>query len=208
MDATCANAEVRYPVDVDIIHDGCKVVDRYIHIICKALKVNDQCSSYKDASRAYLVLVKMKKKGGELVRQTKFYMLNCLNKELWLIVELFVNHNGSKSLLANHEQHTLNAIFEMYAQQQEMLSNGTHTCANRIVSIFQPHIRPIVRGKAKAKVEFSAKIGVSIYNGYSFVDHHSWEVYNESSDMELHIRLFEQRFGCLPATILADKIYI
>lgn len=31
MDATCANAEVRYPVDVDIIHDGCKVVDRYIH---------------------------------------------------------------------------------------------------------------------------------------------------------------------------------
>lgn len=94
----------------------------------------------------------------------------------------------------------------MYAQQQEMLGNGTHACANRIVSIFQPHIRPIVRGKAK--VEFGAKIGVSIYNGYSFVDHHSWDAYNESSDSEIHTRLFEQHFGCLPATILADKIYM
>ena len=87
-----------------------------------------------------------------------------------------------------------------------MLGNGTHACANRIVSIFQPHIRPIVRGKAK--VEFGAKIGVSIYNGYSFVDHHSWDAYNESSDSEIHTRLFEQHFGCLPATILADKIYM
>ena len=208
MDATCANAEVRYPVDVDIIHDGCKVVDRYIHSICKALKIRDQHTSYKDSRRAYLVLVKMKKKGGELVRRTKSYMLSCLNKELKQIVELFVNHTGCKALLTNYEQHTLNATFDMYAQQQEMLANGTHTCANRIVSIFQPHIRPIVRGKAKAKVEFGAKIGVSIYKGYSFVDHHSWDAYNESSDLELHTRLFEQRFGCLPATILADKIYM
>ena len=152
--------------------------------------------------------MKMKKKGGELVRRTKSYMLGCLNKELKQIAELFVNHTGSKAFLTDHEQHTLNATFDMYALQQEMLTHGTHTCANRIVSIFQPHIRPIVRGKAKAKVEFGAKIGVGVYNGYSFIDHHSWDAYNESSDLELHTRLFEQRFGCLPATILADKIYM
>lgn len=35
MDATCADAEVRFPVDVDIIHDGCKVVDRYTNSLCK-----------------------------------------------------------------------------------------------------------------------------------------------------------------------------
>ena len=208
MDATYVNAEVRYPVDVDIIHDGCNVVDRYIHSICKVLKIRNRRTSYKDVRRAYLVLVKMKKKGGELVHRTKSYMLSCLNRELKQIVELFVSHTGSKTLLISHEQHTLNATFDMYAQQQEMLANGTHACANRIVSIFQPHIRPIVRGKAKAKVEFGTKIGVSIYNGYSFVDHHSWDAYIESSDLELHTRLFEQRFGCLPATILADKIYM
>jgi hypothetical protein len=32
----------------------------------------------------------------------------------------------------------------------------------RVVSILQPHLRPIVRGKTTAKVEFGAKILVSI----------------------------------------------
>ena len=82
-----------------------------------------------------------------------------------------------------------------------MLGKGTHACANRIVSIFQPHIRPIVRGKAK--VEFGAKIGVSIYNGYSFVDHHSWDAYNEISDSEIHTRLFGKPMRLRPTASLS-----
>lgn len=208
MDATCANAEVRYPVDVDIVNDGCRVVDKYIGEVCKALHISKPHTAYKDARRAYLLLVKMKKKGGRLVRQTLSYMLSCLGKELRLIVGVFVDHKGCKAFLSNSEQRILNATFDMYRQQSEMLANGTHTCANRIVSIFQPHIRPIVRGKAKAKTEFGAKIGASLYEGYTFIDHHSWDAYNEGSDMALHIKLFEERFGYLPATILADKIYM
>ena len=208
MDATCATAEVRYPVDVDIVNDGCRVVDKYIGEVCKALHICKPHTAYKDARRAYLLLVKMKKRGGRLVRQTLSYMLSCLGKELRLIVGVFVDHKGSKALLSNSEQRILNATFSMYQQQSEMLANRTHTCANRIVSIFQPHIRPIVRGKAKAKTEFGAKIGASTYEGYTFIDHYSWDAYNESSDMALHIKLFEERFGYLPATILADKIYM
>lgn len=208
MDATCANAEVRYPVDVDIVNDGCRVVDKYIGEVCKALHICKPHTAYKDARRAYLLLVKMKKRGGRLVRQPLSYMLSCLGKELRLIVGVFVDHKGSKALLSNSEQRILNATFGMYQQQSEMLANRTHTCANRIVSIFQPHIRPIVRGKAKAKTEFGAKIGASIYEGYTFIDHYSWDAYNECSDMALHIKLFEECFGYLPATILADKIYM
>ena len=173
MDATCANAEVRYPVDVDIVNDGCRVVDKYIGEVCKALHICKPHTAYKDARRAYLLLVKMKKRGGRLVRQILSYMLSCLGKELRLIVGVFVDHKRSKALLSNTEQRILNATFGMYQQQSEMLANGTHTCANRIVSIFQPHIRPIVRGKAKAKTEFGAKIGASIYEGYTFIDHYS-----------------------------------
>ena len=75
-------------------------------------------------------------------------------------------------------------------------------------SIFQPHVRAIVRGKAKARTEFGAKIGASIVEGYTFIDHHSWEAYNESQDLLLQIQLFKERFGYLPATILVDKIYL
>jgi hypothetical protein len=57
-------------------------------------------------------------------------------------------------------------------------------------------------------VEFGAKIGVSIVEGYNFIDHHSWDAYNECADLQLQIDKYKERFGCLPATILADKIYM
>lgn len=115
---------------------------------------------------------------------------------------------NSSSLLTPDRKQILDAVCTMLQQQKEMLANGTHQCANRIVSIFQPHVRPIVRGKAKANTEFGAKIGVSVVEGYTFIDHHSWDAYNESSDLSLQIQLFKERFGCLPATVLADKIYM
>ena len=47
---------------------------------------------------------------------------------------------------------------------------------NRIVSISQPHVRPIVRGKPKKSVEFGAKLGVSLSEtGLASVDHISEE---------------------------------
>ena len=51
--------------------------------------------------------------------------------------------------LDRHGRKTAIAIIKMYYQQLQMFKDGTHTCAERIVSIFQSHIRPIVRGKSK-----------------------------------------------------------
>ena len=77
-----------------------------------------------------------------------------------------------------------------------------------IVSIYQPHLRPIVRGKAKDKIEFGAKIGASIVNGYTYVDHLSWDAYNESSDLAMQLELYKKRFGMLPQEVQADKLYL
>lgn len=107
----------------------------------------------------------------------------------------------------NKNKRTLNAIFAMFAQQTYMHENNVHVCANLIVSIFQPHIRPIKRGKARAKTEFGAKIGAVIYEGYT-LDHHRWNSYNESINLELQIEKFYARFDHLPATIHTDKIYL
>lgn len=208
MDATCADAEVRFPVDVDIIHDGCKVVDRYINSLCKTLCIKRVRSSYKTARSFYLELVKRKKKGGKLVKETIAHLLHYLSVDLRKITEIFVDYTGSKEMLKPHERRILNAVFDMFHQQTYMHENNIHTCANRIISIFQPHLRPIKRGKARAKTEFGAKIGAVVYEGYTFIDHHSWDAYNESQDLELHIRKFKERFGYLPATIHADKIYL
>ncbi len=72
-------------------------------------------------------------------------------------------------------------------------------------SVFQPHVR-LLSGEIQAGVEFGAKIGASVAGGYTFVDHLSWDAYNESADLKPHIRLYFQRFGYLPATC-SDWIY-
>ena len=135
-------------------------------------------------------------------------MLSYLNKDLRKLAELVVEYRGSKDFLQPHEQRILRATFDMYSQQLEMFDEKKHQCKDRIISIFQPHVRPIVRGKSKAPTEFGAKMGAAVYEGYTFIDHHSWDAYNESTDLSLQILLFKERFGYLPATILADKIYM
>ena len=52
-----------------------------------------------------------------------------------------------------------------------MFEQRTQRVDGRIVSLTQPHVRPIVRGKAGAKVEFVAKISASLDDGYFFLDH-------------------------------------
>ena len=101
-----------------------------------------------------------------------------------------------------YSQYHSHELFEL----QESLSGLSKS--DRIVSIYQPHLRPIVRGKAKAKVEFGAKIGASIVNGYTYVDHLSWDAYNESSDLAMQLELYKKRFGMLPQEVQADKLYL
>ena len=209
IDATCADAEVRYPVDVDIINDGCRVMDRFIRRICKMAGIKTPRTSCFKAREAYKYLVKMKKKGGRLVRDTIEVMLSCLHKDILTLMDITAGEFRNRlQYLRKDQQRVLDATMKMYFQQEQMHQSKEHRCDDRIISIFQPHLRPIVRGKASAKTEFGGKIGMSVVEGYDFIDHHSWDAYHEGSDMQLHIDKYKERFGCLPATILADKIYM
>lgn len=86
-----------------------------------------------------------------------------------------------------------------------MYRNDTNRVADRIVSIFQPHVRPIVRSKYKSPTEFGAKIGISVAKGYIFIDHHNWDVYNEKSDLKLQIELYKKRLGYFPAESMQTR---
>jgi len=68
-----------------------------------------------------------------------------------------------------------------------MYENSLNRVDDRIVSLTQPHVRPIVRGKAGSSVEFGAKLSASCYEGYVFLDRISWDNFNESSDLKAQI---------------------
>ena len=74
-------------------------------------------------------------------------------------------------------------VQELVRQQRQMHQERTHAVAGRIVSLSQPHVRPIVRGKLAAAVEVGAKLSVSVADGFCYVDRLSWDNYNESADL-------------------------
>ena len=78
---------------------------------------------------------------------------------------------------------------------------------DRIVSISQPDIRPIVRGKSKAKTEFGAKISVSVVDGFTYLDRFSFDSYNEALDLKEQLEAYRKRFGFYPEAVQCDMIY-
>ena len=71
----------------------------------------------------------------------------------------------------------------------------------------QPHVRPVVRGKAGKNVEFGAKLGVSLNNGLAQIDNLSWDPYHEGHDLPAQVENYRKRHGHYPEVVLADQIY-
>jgi len=99
----------------------------------------------------------------------------------------------------------LSTIRTLYEQQKEMYDKRTHSVANRIVSLHQPHVRPIVRGKASTPVEFGAKIEASLVNGYGRIEKLSWDAFDEGGTLQESAERLKADTGHYPASILADK---
>jgi hypothetical protein len=159
------------------------------------------------ARRRFLTLNKRRKKTAKKIRKELRYQLGCIRRDLEYI-DSYVQAYGDE-ILFRIERERLSTIRVFYQQQKEMLDTNTHRVADRIVSLSQPWIRPIVRGKSKAPTEFGAKISISIVNGYIFLDRMSFDAYNEGESEEFIrvVEAYRTRFGYYPERILADKIY-
>ena len=99
-------------------------------------------------------------------------------------------------------------ILKLYEQQKYMYENHTHSVEDRIVSISQPYLRPIVRGKAKTPVEFGAKYDVSIdEKGHARLEKISFDPYNECTIFVDAMNRYKERTGHYPKLVLVDQIY-
>ena len=88
-----------------------------------------------------------------------------------------------------------------------MYDNRTHSVPDRIVSVSQPFVRPIVRGKAGKPVEFGAKLDISVVDGWTRLECCSFDAYNEAGNLQEMAEWFRKQEGHYPSRILADKIY-
>jgi IS5 family transposase len=102
---------------------------------------------------------------------------------------------------------SLRTIRKLYEQQLYMYESKTHKVADRIVNLRQPYIRPIVRGKVKAPVEFGVKLDISVVDGFVRLENQSFDAYNESEPLVEEIERYRKHYGCYLERVIADKIY-
>ncbi|MBZ4644140.1 MAG: transposase family protein [Deferribacteraceae bacterium] len=114
-------------------------------------------------------------------------------------------HNGELPLSARQLKN-LQVIYELMHQQRFMYNNRIHRIEDRIVSISQSHVRPIVHGKAGAAVKFGAKVAISLVNGYALIDELSWDSFNEGTRLQAAVESYKQRFGYYPEAVIADHL--
>lgn len=207
IDATCTPADITYPTDLNMLNDAREKTEEIIDEMHKPFVGNlKKPRTYRvKARKNYLAVVKQKKPGYKKIRNAIGKQLNFVRRNLGHIQSMV--DGGLLKLLDKRQYRNLLVAAEIYRQQRWMYGNNTHKITGRIVSLSQPHVRPIVRGKRKSPVEFGAKISASLVDGFGFVDTISWEAYNESGDLKKQVENYRKRFGFYPESVHADKIY-
>ena len=212
LDATCAPADIAFPTDLELCDRARRwtevILDHYWALYGSINGKREKPRTYREvARRRFLKLNKRRRKSAKKIRKELRYQLGCINRNLSYI-EAYVLEYAFEGLY-RIEKDRLMTIHIFHEQQTEMLDTKKHSVADRIVSLAQPWIRPIVRGKSKSPTEFGAKISVSVVNGYTFIDRFSFDAYNEgeAKEFERVVEEYRRRFGRYPERILADKIY-
>lgn len=204
LDATCAPVNIRYPQDVSLLNEAREKLEYMIYRMCRTYGIKLPRRYRRKARKDYLAFAKSRKHSKKQIRAAVRKQLSYVRRDIGYLEGYF---SGGYAPDAK-DISVLLTIFKLYEQQEYMYKNKVHSVPERIVSISQPWIRPIVRGKLKAPVEFGAKLDVSIDGeGYGHLEKISYDPYNESCCLKDAVERYKARTGHYPERVLADQIY-
>jgi hypothetical protein len=208
VDATVADQMIAYPTDLGLLSRSREESERLIDELCKTLDISDKPRTYRRLARKqYLHIAKKKNKTKNELPKAIGWQLRYLRRNLRSINGLLDKAPDMRFPLGTRDQRIFWVIQHIYDQQAKMYKEHINSIDNRIVNIYQLYVRPIVRGKDKAQVEFGAKLGVSMQNGYARINTLSWEAYHEGSDLKKQVEDYKRLNGYYPKVVITDKIY-
>jgi hypothetical protein len=206
VDATVAPADIRYPTDLSLLNECRENTEKIIDDVWDQTERVGHKTAYsrKKARKGYLKLAKQRKPRKKQIRSAIREQLEYLEKNVaWLEKVL---QNVSLETWLKHWGR-FETIKEILRQQKFHYDNPGVPVPNRIVSVKQPHVRPIVRGKARNETEFGQKINVSVVDGFTFVEKQSWDNFAEGTTLIASIEEYREMHGVHPKAILADTTY-
>ncbi len=203
VDATCAPSHIRYPQDVSLLNEARENAEKILDTLHNPADGKKPRTYRKRARKDYLKYVRCRKHTAKMTRKAIGKQLSYLKRDLEAIEDKLL----LGKILTGRQTERLNTIRTIYQQQKYMYDKRTHSVPDRIVSVSQPFVRPIVRGKAGKPVEFGAKLDISVVDGWTRLECYSFDAYNEAGNLRAMVERFREREGHYPSRILADKIY-
>ena len=203
IDATCAPSNIRYPQDVSLLNEARENAEKLLDVLHDAADGKKPRNYRKRARKDYLKYARSRKHTAQQTRAAIRKQLGYLKRDLDAIDAKL----SMGKTLDKRQSERLETLRKIHEQQKYMYDNKVHSVPNRIVSVSQPFIRPIVRGKAGKLVEFGAKLDISVVDGWTRLEYRSFDPYNEAGNLQEIVERFRAREGHYPERILADKIY-
>ncbi len=164
LDATVCAQAIRYPTDLSLLHEARQFSEQIIDKLYPLTELQKKPRTYREKARkAYLAIAKRRRPGARLRRRGIRQQLQYLRRNLKHIEGLLAHWPlGTELPLPRWLLHRYWVIQHLYEQQWQMYHDNSRRCDDCIVSISQPYVRPIVRGKQSKPVEFGAKLSVSL----------------------------------------------
>lgn len=207
MDATVAEQQIEYPTDLKLLNEGRQQLERMIQQLCKAGGLK-QPRMYKQIARSkYLTIVKKKNKTRNQIRRGIRQQLQYVQRDLKYLNQLIEEQSWLTAALDNRDWKLLRVIQELHRQQQEMYAENKHSIEDRIVSIYQPHVRPMPRGKERVATEFGSKQLIMQKDGYTHVHSIKWDNFNEGTQLKSCVEIYKEIYGCYPEKVSTDKLF-
>lgn len=206
LDATCCPQNIRFPTDVSLLNEGREQLEGMIDSAHQSgATEGNKPRTYRNlARRDWLQFARDRKPTRKKIRKAIRQQLGYIRRDLGYLEHILDMHPDA---LIVKQQERLTVIRAMYEQQKEMFDNGTRRVEDRIVSLHQPWVRPIIRGKTGAPVEFGAKVELSMSGGYARVEEIRWDAFNEGTTLKASVERYRERTGKYPERVLADKIF-
>lgn len=203
-DATVAPQNIRFPQDTSLLNEARQKLENMIDWFCSEYELEKPRTYRKVAHKEFLAIAKAKKPSKERIREAVRQQLGYVQRDLKYVDDFIRNGHDLDRKFTD----LLETIRKVYNQQKYMYENDTHKVSDRVVSISQPYVRPVVRGKASKPTEFGAKLHLSIDElGFARIEYLSFDAYNEGPMLIQALEAYKYHHGCYPSRVLVDQIY-
>lgn len=200
-DATCYESYIRYPTDVKLLYEAVRWNYERLWMLRRMVKkrmIRSKMTKWKARYQSYS---KSKKPSRKSTRSVIRGLLRLLDKVHHVLLE---EEQGLK--MDDNYWDRRKTTAHILKQQGDKFYKGKKPVA-RIVSMDKPYLRPIVRGKEIKKVEFGAKVHKVQVDGISFIEHLSFDAYNEGTRLKSSIYMAQEYMHTQVKVLGADGIY-